>query len=123
MPVLTESEVRKLIDQIGPHIDSCYDHTYPPQFPEGRQNVCAVKRLAEDGDNYGYDTIYVVWRTSDDQVKYREILNSKSDKDYLHIEAIRVDNGSLVVEVGSGGSFSGHPWKLTYQIPLQSLYL
>lgn len=119
--MLTEKEVRELIDQIGPHIDNRYDHTYPPVFPEGRQDVCAVKRLAEDGSAYGYDTIYVVWKTEEGEVKYSKLLDSSSDKDYIHIDAIRVERKSVTVKVSSGGSYSGHPWQRAYQISPQGL--
>lgn len=109
MAQLTASEVKALIDQVGPSLG--YDFTYEPVFPQGRMDVCAIRRLAENGSTYGYDTIYLVWKEGDGSVKYKEIANSRSTKDYIHIDSVTVnDDDSVSVNFGSGGSYSGSPW-------------
>ena len=118
---LTAEEVRALIDQVGPSLG--YDHTYAPVFPEGRSDVCAVRRLAEDGSTYGFDTIYLVWKTKEGELRWRELINSRSSKDYIHILDVRQEEGNIIVEVGSGGSYSGSPWSRSIKIPLDDLEL
>lgn len=116
MQVLTETEVRGLIDRIGPHIDSRYDHTYPPEFPKDRTDVCVVKRLAENGNDYGFDTLWLVWKKSDSSLAYREIANSSATKDYLHIDSIEAYEHAITVRYFTGGSFSGKPTERTIDI-------
>lgn len=112
---LTTQEVENLIDRIGPSLG--YDLTYEPVFPEGRRDICAVKRLAENGSTYGFDTIYLVWKEPDGSLKYREIKNSRSTKDYIHINSVVVnEEGSISVDFGSGGSYSGVPWSESMKV-------
>lgn len=109
------NQVKQLIDQVGPHIDARYDYTYGPQFPAGRTDVAAVKRLAEDGSSYGYDTLYLVWE-QDGRLAHRTIADTQSSKDYLHVDAIQEEGDEIVVEYGSGGSFSGKSWKRMFRV-------
>lgn len=119
MMTLTIEEAKSLIGRIGPSL-GCGDYTYDPIFPEGRTDVCAVRRMAEDGHSYGFDTIYLVWKESDGKVKYKEIKNSRETKDYIHINSVRVeDDGSVTVKFGSGGSFSGTPWDEETRVQFQ----
>ena len=115
MTELNPQEVKALIDRIGPSLG--YDHTHAPVFPENRKDVCAVSRLVENGDSYGYDVIYLVWY--DNGMKYREIANTRETKDYLHVENISVQDDAVSVSFGSGGSFSGNPWEETTQHKLE----
>ena len=105
---MNKEQVVTLINRVGPHIDARYDYTYGPIFPEGRTDVCAVKRMAENGSSYGYDTLYLVWE-NDGKLQYREIANTRSSKDYLHIEKVMVEGHIVAVEYSGGGSFSGKP--------------
>ena len=107
---LDASEVKSLIDHVGPHINGNCDFTYEPQFPEGRQDVCAVRRMAENGTSYGFDTIYLVWRGDDGELHHKELCNSQATKDYIHINKVAADDDNITVEFGSGGSYSGTPW-------------
>ncbi len=107
--ILTIQEVKGLINKIGPSL-GCGDFTYEPVFPEGREDVAAIRRMAEDGREYGYDTIYLVWKKGG-EVFYREIANSRATKDYIHIRSVSLrDDGAVRVDFGSGGSYSGKPW-------------
>jgi len=109
--VLDPEEVKQLIDRFGASIDSRYDYTYGPQFPEGRKDVCAVNRMVEDGHSYGYNVIYIVWVDKDGGVHYEEIANTRATKDYMHIDSVEAEGDDVTVRFGSGGSFSGNPWK------------
>jgi hypothetical protein len=106
---LTVNEIRSLVDKIGPSLG--YDMTYKPVFPEGRKDVAVVKRLAENGSTYGFDTIYLVWKDKDGKIHHREIANSRETKDYIHIESVTVNGNEVTVKFGSGGSYSGTAWK------------
>ena len=103
------TEAHRLIARVGPHL-GCGDLTHYPAFPEGRQDVCAIRHTAENGSDYGYDTIYLVWRGDDGALHHRPLRDTRSSKDYLHIRSITVDGENVKVEYGSGGSFSGSPW-------------
>lgn len=119
---ITPEEAKDLIDRIGPSLGSKYgDFTYNPVFPEGRRDVCAVRRSAENGSNYGFDTIYLVWKESDGSIKHKEIKNSRSTKDYIHIESVEVGKeGGISVKFGSGGSYSGIPWSESTKIAISN---
>jgi hypothetical protein len=120
MQVLTETEVRAFIDRTGPHIDARYDYTYPPEYPEGRADVCAVRRLAENGSSYGFDTLYLVWKRPSGSIGYRTIADSRASKDYLHIDKITADGDTVTVAYRSGGSFSGQPFEKTVAFRLDA---
>jgi hypothetical protein len=119
--MLLAKEAKRLIDQVGPSLG--YDYTESPIFPKDRQDICAVRRVAEDGSNYGFDTIYLVWRGKDGKIRYRELINSRLSKDYIHIRDVKEKNGYIIVTVESGGSYSGSSWKKTFRIPLKKLGL
>ena len=107
---LTASEAKGLIDRVGPSLG--YDHTYDPVFSEGRRDVCAVRRLAENGTTYGFDTVYLVWKELSGVVQCKEICNSRSTKDYVYVDSIVAnEDGTVTVRFSSGGMFSGAPWK------------
>jgi len=109
MAELTAQEAKSLVSRIGPKL-GC-DYTYDPVFPEGRNDVCAVRHMAENGSTYGFDTIYLVWKEPDGTIQYQEIKNSRATKDYIHIDSVKVnDDGSVSVKFRSGGSYSGVPW-------------
>ena len=120
MNELTAKEAMTLIDQVGPSL-GCGDFTYGPVFPEGRTDVCAVRRMAENGRDYGFDTIYLVWKEPDGSVKHREIKNSRSTKDYINIDSVVVGkDGSVSVKFKSGGSYSGVPWSESMKVAISS---
>ncbi|PIU76164.1 hypothetical protein COS75_00400 [Candidatus Pacearchaeota archaeon CG06_land_8_20_14_3_00_35_12] len=106
---LTANEAKALIDEIGPSL-GC-DFTYDPVFPETRKDVCAVRRLAEDGSDYGYDTIYLVWKSKKGKLDHEELIDSSSSKDYIHVDKVEETKDEIIVKVRSGGSFSGRAWE------------
>lgn len=120
MNELTAKEAMALIDRIGPSL-GCGDFTYGPVFPEGRTDVCAVRRMAENGRDYGFDTIYLVWKEPDGSLKHKEIKNSRSTKDYINIDSVVVgEDGGVSVKFGSGGSYSGVPWSESMKVAISS---
>ena len=114
MREITDEETISLVDRLGPHIDSRYDYTGAPVFPEGRKDVCAVERKAEDGSSYGFDTIYLVWRAGE-QLGYERLVDSRATKDYIHVDQVVDDGKDIVVKVRSGGSYSGRAWDREYR--------
>jgi len=119
MAKLTAKEVKELIDRVGPSLG--YDFTYEPVFPKDREDICAVRRLTENGSTYGFDTIYLVWKESDGSLKYKEIKNSRATKDYIHIDSVGANkDGGVSVKFGSGGSYSGVPWSESMRVAIQN---
>jgi hypothetical protein len=101
-------EAKSLVDKLGPHIK--YDFTYDPIYPTTRKDVCAIRRLAENGSSYGFDTIYLIWK-SKGELKNKHLIDSESTKDYINIDEVIEDKNHIIVKLSSGGSFSGYPWK------------
>lgn len=120
MAELNSKDVKEMIDLVGPGLG--YDLTYDPLFPETRKDVCAVRRLAENGSTYGFDTIYLVW-SGNNKLNFKELINSKSDKDYINIGKVYERGDSIIVEVSSGGSYSGGPWKKDLEVSKKSINL
>jgi len=119
MAELTAQEAKSLVDRIAPKL-GC-DYTYDPVFPEGRNDVCAVRHMAENGSTYGFDTIYLVWKEPDGTIRYQEIKNSRATKDYIHIKSVEInEDGSVLVKFGSGGSYSGVPWSESMRVAISS---
>jgi hypothetical protein len=106
---LTSNEAKSLVSRLGPSL-GCGDFTYDPVFPKTRKDVCAVRRMAENGSDYGYDTIYLIWKNNKG-LQNQELMNSSSSKDYVHINEVIETEKDIVVKVSSGGSYSGHAWK------------
>jgi hypothetical protein len=105
---MNREQAMALINRVGPHIDAQFDFTYSPIFPEGRADVCAVRRMVENGSSYGYDTLYLVWEKGG-ILEYLEIANTRSSKDYIYIEKVTAEGSVITVEYGGEGSFSGKP--------------
>jgi hypothetical protein len=119
MKEIKKSEAESLVDRLGPHISRC-DFTYTPAFPKTRKDICAVKRLAEDGHSYGFDTIYLIWKNemvfrTHNKLCHEKLVDSRISKDYIHIDEIIEDKENIIIKVYSGGSFSGQSWKKEYQ--------
>lgn len=115
--LLTAEEARSLVTRIGPSL-GCGDFTDSAVFPKTRKDVCAIRRMAEDGHSYGFDTIYLVWKDKDGQIHYLELENSRVTKDYIHIDSVEAAGDQITVKYGSGGIYSGSPWKDSKQISL-----
>ena len=112
MTKITASEAKKLIDLVGPHI-GCGDLTFPPVFPEGRTDVCAVRRMAENGSSKGYDTIYVVWREPDGFLRALNIADSKGSTHYIPIGSVDMtEDCEVSVKFKHGGGYCGAPWSV-----------
>lgn len=114
MKEIKPNEAKSLVDKLGPHIDSRYDFTDDPVFPEKRTDVCAVRRMAENGSSYGFDTIYLLWK-ADEEINHEQLIDSKPTKDYIHIDTVLEENDDIVVKIYSGGSYSGSSWKKQYR--------
>ena len=113
---VTPEAAYRLIKSIGPRLG--YDYTRQPVFPEGRDDVCAVSHMTENGSTYGYDTVYLVFRDKSGELRHIEIFDTRDTKDYCHIRSVTADGNHITVDFGSGGSFSGDPWDLSYNIDI-----
>ena len=121
MTEITNEEAKSLVDRLGPSL-GCGDFTYSPIFPETRKDICAVRRMAENGSTYGYDTIYLLWK-NEEGLNHEELINSKSTKDYIHVNKVLEGKENVVVKVGSGGSYSGSKWAREFERNKKSLEL
>jgi len=100
---------KQLIQSMAPKLsDSDYVKAIK-QF--GKRDIAAVIYDTENGSNYGFNTVYIVWKDDRGELKYKELLNSRDTKDYIHLEDIVETNGSFSIKVRSGGSYSGTSWE------------
>lgn len=115
-------EALELIEKIGPHLDKQCDVSYAI-IPEGRTDCCVARRSVENlRSGGGYDTIYFFWQT-EGKLRYKELTNSKSTQDYVHIDNVRVDGKKAIVVIHSGGTHKESPWKQTFEIDLVEIDL
>jgi len=105
--------VRAHVDRIGPHIGgpTC-DYTDGVHFPDGVTNVCAVRRFAENGRDYGYDTIYVLWLKHNGELGCREVTNTKPTKGYVSIVTIKISGADVELCLSD---------ESVWKVPLKSL--
>lgn len=106
MVEMTDEEVKALIDRIGPSLSqpgSLNDYTYPPHFPEGRRDVCVVRRMAENGYSYGFDTLYLVWKDSRGALRHRELLNSRTTKNYIFVDGLSAHGNQVTIRWSARG--------------------
>ena len=111
---LSKEEAKSHVDAIGPSLG--YDFTYDPEYPKTRKDVAAVRRLAENGSTYGYDTIYLVWKTKTGEIESKELMDSSTSKDYLCIRGVREERDKIVVKVSTGGSYGGKAWEKDIEV-------
>jgi hypothetical protein len=116
--VLTSDEAREFVTRLGPSL-GCGDYTYGPVFPEGRSDVCVVRHMAENGNDYGFDTLSLVWKDEAGTIRYRAFANTRDTKDYLNISEVSAEGDVVTVKYGSGGSFSGKAWETTQTLKLE----
>jgi len=114
--IITAEEARNFISEVAPSL-GC-DFTYQPAFPQGRQDVCAVIHAAENGNDYGYSLIYLVWKEATGKIQYKELSNTRSTKDYINFKSIEANGNEISVAYGGGGSFSGQAWDETKKITI-----
>jgi len=117
---ISKEEAKNLVDILGPHIK--YDMTYDPVYCENREDVCGVRRLAENGSDYGYDTIYLLYKTPKG-LNHEKVIDSQRSKDYIHIDSLTQIGDTLTLKVHSGGSYSGQAWNKTFNYALARLGL
>lgn len=113
-----QEEATRLIDRVGPSY-GCGDFTYWPVFPESRQDIGAIKRLAEDGYSRSSGTIYLVWRGKDGKIWHRGLISSNY---YIDTKAIQLEEDSVVVKVVVD-NYDGSKREESFRIPLAELDL
>jgi len=89
-------QAQNLIKRIGPKLG--YDWVRDTEQLEGK-NVAAIVYGTENGSTYGYDTVYIVWKDKKGKLNHREVTDSRSTKDYLSVNEIKEDEGSIVIDV------------------------
>ena len=111
---LGKKEARYYIERIAPQLG--HDFTRDPVYPEGRNDIGVVVHTAENGSSYGYDVLYLVWKEADGTIRHKELANSSTTKDYIHLKSVTMDGDKINVQFGSGGIFSGAPWTKTEEL-------
>jgi len=93
---LTAGEAMTLIDRVGHSKGD--DFTANPVFPEGRMDVCVVRRLTE-GWGCSFETIYLVWKRLDGSVGHEELASGRPTNDYITVESVEVvEDGDIFVK-------------------------
>lgn len=100
--VLTAKEAQDLVTRLGPSL-GCGDFTYGARFPKGRTDVCVVRRMAENGRDYGYDTLYLIWKNKEGALRHYHIVDSSRTKNYLEVDKITADGDQVTVSYSGSG--------------------
>jgi|GEM_PF-6593981 len=116
---LLPEDAKAYIESIAPSLG--YRFIYEPVYPQARRDIAVIRSSIEDGVSYGFDIVYLVWR-SGNQIQARVLIDTMATKDYLYIKNIDVDDSEVVVTITSGGSYSGSPWERTIRVPLVEIY-
>jgi len=103
MKVLNQEEAMELVTEAGPNINSHYDITHEPWFPEGRTDVAIIQRDAEDGSGYGRTKWYVAYDNGKG-VRIEQLSDTGEIHDNCHTWSVEVINGVLTAKVGYGGN-------------------
>ncbi len=98
-------EARKAVERISPRLG--HDFAYLPVYPAGRKDVCAIRYSSDDGEGYGFDTIYLLWRDSAGKLKFARLARSEDPDYYSHIAGIKEENEEIIVKINSGKSRKG----------------
>jgi hypothetical protein len=89
-------QAENLVKRIGEKLG--YDYLRGCKQLAGK-NVAAVVWGAEDGSDYGYDTVYLVWEDRSGNLNHRELSNSRYTKAYLSVTSITEDSGDIIVDI------------------------
>lgn len=109
--IITKEEAMSFVDILGPHIGGEYiDNTYNPCYLNSRKDTCVIIRSAADGHSYGYDTAYLLWKSTN-EINYEKLMDTSSTKDYINIKEFSEDSEDLIIELFSSGMYSGKSWK------------
>ncbi|MFM1848739.1 MAG: hypothetical protein RL417_2213, partial [Pseudomonadota bacterium] len=89
-------EARNLIERIGSKLG--YDHLSAFQEIPGA-DIAAVTFTSENGRDYGFDTVYLVWRDGAGEVQSRRLLRAS---EYTSIRRCALVDGEVEVVIGAG---------------------
>lgn len=87
-----ENLVKRIGDKLG------YDYLRGKEQLKGK-NVAAFVWGTENGSTYGFDTVYLVWKDRKGKLRHEEIANSRSTKDYLHLNKITEKGNEIIIDV------------------------
>ncbi len=95
-------------------------------YPQGRKDIAVFKRsTSRQAVGYqavGFDIIFVLWKTADGKVHYRELIATERCSDHpLNIRDVRIEDECLVVKVRKDISGEWLPWEATFAIRLEDI--
>jgi len=73
------------------------DYLKDPVRIEG-ENIAAMVWAAENGSTYGYDTVYLVWKNKEGELKHEGLLNSRFSKGYIHIRDFKKEGDEIFLD-------------------------
>ena len=63
------------------------------------KNIAAIVWGTENGSDYGFDTVYLVWKDKKGKLRYKEITDSRDNKDYLSVNGIKTKGNEILIDV------------------------
>ncbi len=88
-------QAENLVKRIGRKLG--YDYLRGKEQLKGK-NIAALVWGTENGSDYGYDTVYLVWKKKG-EINYKTITDSRMTKDYLRVDSIKEDQEKIIVNV------------------------
>lgn len=69
--------------------------TDTPIYPEGRDDICVVRRITDDGcgeNGEVIEAVYIVWKNpKTESVQYKEVENNAGDEKFFNFEICEVE--------------------------------
>lgn len=92
MDIITREAAKSLAKRIDSLWLAC-DWVHEPVFPAGRKDVCAITKTTENGTDYGYDTVYVLW------LQNGELKNTKIERsrEYRYVVGVSITTDNMLV--------------------------
>ncbi len=100
MNTVSVEDAKVVVNRVGERV-GIGDWTFDPIYPEGRTDVCAVRRMLEsDSNDACYNTIYFVWREPTGAIRYVLVESGRSTNSMIDLNAIAVrENGEVEVKL------------------------
>ena len=84
-----EQQVNSYLIKFGPRI-SKYDYLYDLKYPSGREDICVATWACSNGHNFGYDTVFLIWKNEKGIMCHQAYASSNNTQDYLPLGGIAI---------------------------------
>jgi len=91
-------QAKNLVKRIGEKLG--YDYMSNAKKLEGK-DVAVIVWSTENGRDYGFDTVYLVWKDKSGNLKYGVLKDSKRNKEFLSIYHLKETKKSIIININN----------------------